>query len=187
MSLDIEKIKRELKNNPGIMLDELAKKIGDAYREYGLGSENIKKLLQSKTWESLEELKNILHSSEWKEMSDSEMDKLLTIIKWGKEFIKSLSKKEIEELKWALSQIENFVPDEDMYLTVKYLPKNLIYRAQNPSHLWDHITWACLWIANSTQMVIDFLLKLGKWIIQSPYHIYLITKWEAQYDGFKRI
>lgn len=183
MAFDLEKIKEELRKNPWVMLDDLADKIGTAF---WIRAEIIKKLLSKKASESLSWLKKeLLKEKKLSKTTLSEwnLEKLLTVIAWAKEFITSLSQKEILELK---QELKKFSPDDyEKYLTEKYLPKNLILRAKNPQNFPDHITWACLWIVNSAQKVVELLYMIGKWILQTPYHVYIIVSWKGEYKNWK--
>lgn len=182
MNIDFKTLKDELSKNPGILLDELAKKIG---KSFWIQSEVIKKLLQNEANESLSSLKKELLKDEGNkntELSDEQLDSLLAVISWWKELIQQLSKKEIEELKEELS---HFTPENAF--VERFFSKNLVLRAKNPQFFPDHISWACLWILNSTEKLIHLLFLLWKGMVQAPFHIYLIVsgKWEC--ESFSKI
>ena len=182
MALNFFKLREELSRNPSMMIDDLAKKIGETF---GVRTEVIKRLLQEEATESRVSLRKELAKNfdkGTKELSDEELEKLLVVIAWGKDLIKNLSRKEIEELK---IEVTKFTPSSG--LIEKYLPQNLITRAKVPIHLGDHITWACLGIVNSAQKIVELLFMIGKWILMAPYHIYLIVNWEWECDTWERL
>jgi hypothetical protein len=58
-----------------------------------------------------------------------------------------------------MGELEIFTPQAG--LIEKYLPANLLLRAQNPQHIGDEITGACLGIVNSAQKVVELLYLIG--------------------------
>lgn len=187
MSFDLEKIKEELSKNPGIMLEELTQRISQAF---WIRADVIRDILKNESLKNLSSLRKEL--SNWEVLSkdnqilsQEDIEKLITVIKWAREFIKTLSKQEIQDLKKELDWIN--IWDLEDYISSKILPRSLIIRAQNPQTVGDQITGACIWIINSTQKIVEFLYLLWKWIIKTPIDIYLIISWKGEYPTWKRI
>jgi hypothetical protein len=163
------KIKIDTKN----LLDKLARKIA---KEFWIDIIKVKELISSKTWSKLEDLKFNVNNKE----------NLLNVISWARDVIAKASRDEIDLLKWNIDKL-SYNPENNIYLSDKFIPKKLIDKAKNPQNLWDNIIWASIWLINSTEEVIKVLYNIWAWVIKAPYHIYLIATWKAKYEGFKRI
>ncbi len=163
------KIKIDTKN----LLEELAQKIS---QEFWVDKTKIKELISSKTLSNLEDLKFNINDKE----------NLLNVISWARDVISKASRKEIDLLKWKIDKKE-YNPEKDIYISDKFIPKNLMRRARNPKNLWDNLIWASIWLINSSEEIIKVLYNIWAWIIKAPYHIYLIITWKRKYDKFKEI
>lgn len=101
--------------------------------------------------------------------------------------IEDLSKKKRESLKQMLEE-ERYAPEKFEYsINKKLFSEDTLYKAQNPQNMWDHIIWVGLGIIDSTEAVILFSYALGKGILLTPYHLYLILTGKAQYQGLEKI
>ncbi len=186
--LDLEKEpkfeKREsLSTNPDIdtknLLNKLASEIA---KKYGLDINQVKKLIQSKTWSKLDNLKSMV----WSSGETIDLAEFKNVITGAKDVIEKASKDEIELLKWTIEKT-NLTPEKDIYLSNKFVSNQLMERAQNPQNIWDNIIGAWVWILNSTEAVIKLLYNIGAWIAKTPYHIYLVVSGKSEYEWFKNI
>ena len=186
--LDLEKDpkfrKREsLSKKPEIdtkkLLNSLANEIA---KKYGLDINQVKKLIQSKTWSKLEGLKSMV-SDTWESI---DMPELSNVIAWAKDVIEKASKQEIELLKWTVEKT-SLNPKKDIYLSNKVFSPSLMDRVNNPQNIWDNILGAGIWLINTTEEIIATLYNIWAGIIKTPYHIYMIVSWKADYDWFKNI
>lgn len=161
------------------LLNDLAQKIAT---EYGIDVSEVKKLINSKTETKLWTLKNLV--STWNQVIDTQA--LKSVIKGAKDVIEKASKKEIEVLKWVLEENE-VTPKEDFYISSKLVPANIYERAKNPKNISDNIIGASIGIINSVEATIQLLYEIGSGIVKTPYHIYLVASWKAEYKNIKRI
>ena len=185
MSLEKEKFKWREKANPGIQVDTknlLNKLASEIAKKYGLDINQVKKLIQSKTGSKLDNLKSMVGSSG----ETIDITEFKNVISWAKNVIEKASKDEIELLKWTIEKTK-LSPEKDIYLSNKFISSEIIDRAKNPQNIWDNIIGAGIGILNSTEEIITTLYNIGAWIIKTPYHIYLIVSWKAEYDRFKNI
>ena len=162
------------------LLQELARKIAN---EYGIDISKVKELISSKTEAKLDNLKS---SVGWKIETNINFEELQSVISGARNVIEKVSKEKIEVLKGNL-QTTSFSPKDDFYITEKIIPKYLLKRAQDPKNISDNVLGAGIGIINSTEATIQLLYKIGEWIIQTPYHIYLIVSGKWKYEGIKRI
>lgn len=185
-----EKLKEYLKKNPSILLDELAKEIGT---NYWLKKETITLLFKEETRSSLENFKKtykkIKEDSEGKEvdvplLSEKEVEELYYTLKWAKQILSEMSHKDIEFFK---ENLPASVTQAKKYVSAKILPEKMISRAINPQNISDQITWICIGTANSCEEIILTLYKIGKWVLQSPYHIYLVFSGQGEYPNWKNV
>ncbi len=152
------------------LLNKLAQKIS---KEFWIDITKVKDLINSKTWTSLD----------WLKIDVNKKKDLLNVIWWAKDVIEKASKEKIELLKWKIEK-EKYNPENNIYLTNKFIPKKLMDKAINPQNLWDNLIWASIWLINSTEEIIKVLYNIWAWIIKAPYHIYLIVTWKAKYKKF---
>jgi hypothetical protein len=113
------------------------------------------------------------------------LQELFFTIKWALEVIENSSKIEIKTLKDDIEKeinIHEFTKEIE-----KYLPKELLKKAKDPQNIHEHILGFALWTANSIFATADILYQIWKWILQTPYHLYMIItgKWEV--ESFKNI
>jgi hypothetical protein len=183
-------IPRNEKINPGILdkkrlLDELA---NDIAIKFWLDKEKTKKLLESDISRWLKELKNEISLSDdenLKSLKNKKVEELFFTLKWASEIIEKLSKIEIKTLK---EELEKTISIEDFKNHIEaYLPPKLIKKAKNPRVLHEHVLGFALWTANSIFTTTEILYKIWKWLLQTPYHIYMIITGKWKYEGFKDI
>ncbi len=168
-----------------ILLEELSNEIS---KKYWIEKQETQKLIKLDTSKWIDSLKNELRES-WniyfENLKANEQEKLFLILKWAQESIEQQTHIEVLTLKEDIEQnidvnkIKNNIED--------FLPEKLLQTAKNPKLPHEHILWFTLWTANTLVAWIDWLYQVWKWIIQSPYHIYLIIKWEAELKSSKNI
>jgi len=161
------------------LLNDLAQKIA---KEYGIDVTEVKKLINSKTETKLDTLKNLVSTG--KEVIDTQA--LQNVIAWAKDVIEKASKEKIQVLKWHIEKDE-ITPRDDFYLTTKFIPSDMYTRAKVPQNLGDNIIWAGIGIINSAEATVELLYKIGAWIVQAPYHVYLIVSGKGEYESWKKI
>jgi len=167
------------------LLEELAI---DIAKEFWLEKEKAQELIKKETLEWIKYLKNELNnetSEEKNKLSDKEVEKLFFTLKWALDIIENYSKLEIKTLK---EDVEKSINIEDFKNPINmYLPPRLVNKAQYPSNPHEHILGFALWSANSIFTTVDILYKIWKWILQTPYHLYMIMSWKSETDSFKNI
>ena len=185
MASEKPRFEKDEKLNSGVQFDTknlLNKLAEEIAKKYGLDINQVKKLIQSKTGSKLDSLKSMVWNS-WETIDIAEFK---NVIAGAKDVIEKASKDEIELLKGTIEKT-TLTPKTDIYLSNKFIPTNLMDRAQNPQSLWDNIIWAGIGLLNSTEEIITTLYNIGAGIIKTPYHIYMIVSWKADYDWFKKI
>ena len=179
------RFEKDEKLNSGVQFDTknlLNKLAGEIAKKYGLDINQVKEFIRGKTSSKLDNLKSIV----WDSGETIDIAEFKNVIAGAKDVIEKASKDEIELLKGTIEKTK-LNPEKDIYLSNKFIPADLMDRAQNPQNLWDNILGAGIWILNSTEEIITTLYNIGAGIIKTPYHIYLIVSWKADYDGFKNI
>jgi len=166
------------------LLDELA---NDIANKFWINKEKAERLIKSKTLFSLDSLKNELKQEENSEnkLDNQELEKLFFTLKWALDVIENSSKIEIKVLKENIEKTINI--EEFKNHLEDYLPYELIKKAKNPNNPHEHILWLALWTSNSIIATVDILYKIWKWILQTPYHIYMIITWKAKSDSFQNL
>ena len=166
------------------LLDELAIDIAN---KFWIDKERAERLIKGDTLKSLDSLKNELY----KDLEDNEkkenidVEKLFFTLKWALEVIENSSKLEIKILK---EDVEKVINIEDFKKHIEdYLPPKLIEKAKNPKYPHEHILWLALGTTNSVIATADILYLIWKWILQTPYHLYLIISWKWENNSFKNI
>jgi len=147
----------------------------DISRKYGLDIVEVKRLIEDKTYSNLEDLQKSL----WNDESIN-IKNLLWEINNAKTLIEDLSKKHRDQLKNSISRFPLEVDKHDYISSRKIFSKPFIARIQEPKNISDNILWAGVWIIDSSEAVIFFLYNLGKWILLTPYHVYLLLRWEGK-------
>lgn len=170
--LEEQKILRESSN----LLQSLALKIS---KEFDIDISEVKEFIKGDTLGNLEWLKDNLG----KNIDSTEFK---NAILHAREYISELSKKNREVLKKMIEHDEDSPENFKYHLTSTYFSK-YTYRAINPETFSDHLLWVWLGILDTTEAVILFLYGLGKWILVTPYHLYLIISWKAEFDIWKKI
>jgi energy-converting hydrogenase A subunit M len=166
------------------LLDKLA---NDIAHEFWIDKEKTEKLIKSETLVSLDSLKNELKQEKNNKdnLNNKELEKLFFTLRWALDVIEKSSKIEIKILK---EDVEKSINIEEFKNHIEYyLPAKLIDKAKNPNNPHEHILWLALGTTNSIIATIDILYKIWKWIIQTPYHIYIIIIWKAKTNSFKNI
>lgn len=170
--LEEQKILRESSE----LLQSLALKIS---REFWIDISEVKEFIKWDTLWDLAWLKNTL----WENIDSYEFQKA---IEKARNSISNLSREHRENLKksleWDLDNPENY----SYALTEKYFSKYK-YRVLHPEGFSDHALWVWLGILDTTEAVILFVYGLGKWILFTPYHLYLIVSWKAEFNIWKKI
>ncbi len=165
------------------LLEELALDISN---KFWIDKEKAEKLIKSETLVSLDTLKTELkQTNENNDLDNNEIEKLFFTLKWALNVIENSSKLEIKTLKEDIEKNINI--GEFKNHLEDYLPAKLIEKAKNPSKPHEHVLWLALWTSNSIIATVDILYKIWKWILQSPYHLYLIISGKAKTNSFKNI
>lgn len=142
-----------------------------------IDSKNNREKLNSEIWK--------INNSRENKISNEKIEELVVKIKWYQETIENISKVEISDLK---EDVEKTINIDDFKRNLEeYLPKELINSAKNPKNPHEQILWIALWTANSIFTTTEALYKIWKWLINTPYHLYLIFTWKATTDSFKNI
>ena len=163
------------------LLDELAIDIAN---KFWIEKSKAKDLIKSNTLSWIDSLKNEL-KNENKVFTEKDFEELFFSIKWAIELIKNSSKIEIQTLR---KDVEKTVQIEDFTNNLeKYLPPTLIEKAKNPLKPHEHILGFALWSANSIITTVEYLYKIGKWMILAPYHLVMIISWKAETNSFKDV
>ena len=166
------------------LLDELAIDIAN---KFWIDKEKAEQLIKSETLVSLDSLKNELNKDiqEEEKLNNEDIEKLFFTLRWALEVIENSSKIEIKVLK---DDIEKTINIEEFKKNLEdYLPPKLLEKAKNPTNPHEHILGFALGTTNSIITTTDILYKIWKWILQSPYHLYMIITWKAETDSFKNI
>ncbi len=170
---------KKLSSQTSNLLENLASEIS---KEFWIDISRVKQLISSSTSGSLDSLKNSIKSKNTINFSH-----LLKAIDNAKSQIESLSKSEIESLKDSLDT-SSYNPDIHLYSSSKkILPKTILNKAYDPKNIWDELIWAVIWLIDTTEAIILFTYWLGKWILLTPYHIYLMITGKWEYNWFKNI
>ena len=166
------------------LLDELALDIAN---KFWIEKEKARELIKQETLKWIDNLKAELQkdSKESRELDKKELEKLFFTLKWALDVIENASKLEIKVLKEEVEKSINI--EEFKNHAESYLPPRLIQIAKNPKAPHEHILWFALGTTNSIIATMDILYKIGKWILQSPYHLYMIVSGKAKSDSFKDV
>lgn len=161
------------------LLHDLALKISN---EFGIDISEAKDLIQWDTLGSLDNLKWNINTGEKLNLLD-----LQNAISEARSTIEEVSRKKRESLKEMLEE-ERFAPEKHEYkINKKLFSQDVLYRVQNPKNIPDHVMGLWLGIIDSTEAVILFTYGLGKWILLTPYHLYLLISGQARYKGIEKI
>ena len=167
------------------LLEELAIDIAN---KFWIEKEKAQELIKKDTLAWIESLKKELNkegNENNNKLNDKEVEKLFFTLKWALDVIENSSKLEIKTLK---ESVEKTVNIWDFSSKVNsYLPSKLVSKAQNPEKPHEHILGFALWTVNSIYMTVDILYQIWKWVLQTPYHLYMILTWKSKTDSFKKI
>jgi hypothetical protein len=167
------------------LLDELAIDIAN---KFWMDKQKAIDLLKTDISKWLQELKNEIQrwdNEKLKNLPRKELEKLFFTLKGALEVIEKISKNEIQILK---EDIEKNINIEDFINNIEdYLPPNLIKKAKDPKNIHEHILWFALWTTNSILKTVEILFLIWKWILQTPYHLYMIITWKWESNSFKDI
>ena len=156
------------------LLQKLAKEIS---KEFWISILDAKEIISGTTNSSLENLKNTI----WVSHENINIQDFSNAISKARESIEDLSKKHREALKNSLEE-EIFDPEKNTHpLTKNFIKEDLRSRIKNPQNFSDELIGAGIWIIDSSEAVILFTYALGKWILLTPYHIYLLLVWKAEF------
>ena len=183
-SRDLEKkkkeefwLEKEIYRESSELINTLAKEIAE---KFGIEINEAKNLI---SWE----VSHDLHSLKWSLSQSINTVQLWEAINSAKTKIEDLSKKHREKLKKSL-EATDYSPNTHEYKSSrKLLWDALIQRAKEPTGITDQLIWIWIWCIDSAEAVIIYSYELGKWILLSPYHLYLLLsqKWEC--PDFKNI
>ena len=161
------------------LLQKLAREIA---REFWIDISRAQELIEDTTSTSLEDLKSWL--STHKEINIPQLSEAIKKAQWS---IEDLSKKHRESLKEVLDK-ENYTPEEHEYYTTETLfPPRILQRAKYPQNITDQFVGLGLGLIDSTEAVVLFTYSLWKWVLFTPYHLYLLLTGQAEYEWFKRV
>lgn len=156
--------------------DLLQKLASDISKEFGISISEVKNIISWTATNSLDDLKlKISGNTEWINFSE-----LLQAISNAKKSIENASKNYREDLKKSLER-SDFSPENFNKFTSDFImPKNISERWKNPKSVTDQVLWVGIWLIDSSEAVILFTYGLWKWILFTPYHLYLMItqKWE---------
>lgn len=171
-------LEKEIRRESSELLNNLATQIA---KEFWIEISEAKNLISWEISWSLDSLKSSI--------SQNPIDKLKLweAILGAKSSIEDLSKKHREKLKQSLNQ-KDYIPEDHNYMSSKkILSENIIIRARNPKSISDQIIWIGVGSIDSVESVIVYSYQLWKWILLSPYHLYLLLTWKAKYTWFKNV
>ncbi len=155
------------------LLNNLAQEIA---KEFGISVSEAKKLIESWTNTNLENLKSQIGI--WNNIDAA---KFHSAINTAKDKIASLSKHNREQLK-ELLESDAFTPETHPHiLTASLFSKQMLERGKNPKNFSDQCIGTWLWLLDSSEAIILFLYGLGKWILLTPYHLYLLIRWKGKF------
>lgn len=161
---------KKIKLESAKLLQKLASEIA---QEFWLDQIEVQSLIESQTHNDLEGLQQSFTKEKKTLLADR--------IKEAGSQIETLSKKHREHLKQSLEE-ENFEPEKHIYTLGKGIFWDKIYKQiEDPKKLWDHVIGLGLGIIDSSEALILFLYGLSKWILMTPYHLYLMIYKKAKY------
>ncbi len=170
--LEEQKILRESSD----LLQSLSLKIS---QEFGIDISEVKEFIKWNTLGNLEWLRD----SVGKNINSTEFK---NAILQARESVSKLSRKNRDVLKKMIEESDNSPENFRYHITDTYFSKYK-ERALDPKNFSDHILWVWLGILDTTEAVILFLYGLGKWILFTPYHLYLIISGKGQFDDWNKI
>ena len=148
------------------LLNNLASEISD---DFWVTLEEAKKMIAEHASENLDGLKEKIS---WNP-DTVDLEKLESAVLKAREKIGESSAEHLDELK-NLLEGEELKPEEHIYRVSRtIIPVKIRKRAYNPQNIWDQMIWASVGLLDSSEAILLFLYGLGKWILLTPYHLYL--------------
>lgn len=164
-------MQKKILSESSSLINKLAKEIAG---EFGITISEAKNLISWEAWSSLDSLKQSIG----KVPQTLDIQWLSDAIRKAKSSIETLSKKHRESLRHTLDE-DALTPEKHEYkLSKKILPSSFRNRAINPQSISDQLAWIWVWIIDSWEAIVIFSYELWKWIILSPYHLYLLLSWK---------
>ena len=168
---EAKKLQRETQD----LLWKLARQISD---EFWIDIHEAQNLISWSTLWELWDLKSSLRGT----AEGFNVWKLKDAINAAKSQIEDLSKNKIEDLKKSVDR-KTFSPESHEYnFSKKIVPSWLRQKAYKPQNYSDELIGIGVWFIDSSEAVILFTYSLAKWVLLTPYHIYLIIIWKSSYN-----
>ena len=172
-------LEKQVYSETSHLLHNLAQKIS---KEFGIDISQVKELIRWDTLGDLEWLKSHVGKSE-----TINFKQLQKVLQEAHSSIENLSKNRRETLRKSLEKNE-FSPETHEYITSqKILPNTVIQRAKNPQNIGDQFIGLGVGIIDSGEAVLIFSYRVWKWVLLTPYHLYLLLTGKAKYEGFSKI
>lgn len=110
---------------------------------------------------------------------------LLQAVREAQTNIENLSKKHREHLKETIFKTQEI--EAYAWKLAERFFSPWYQRGLNPQNFSDQALGALFGIFDTTEAVILFVYGLWKWVILTPYHIFLMLRWKARYEGIEKI
>ncbi len=161
--------------------DLLHKLAADIANEFWIDISQVQELISGSTLTNLDSLKNSVNSE------TINIVKLKDAINNAKNQIESHSKRKIEKLRQSVDTL-SYTPERHTYkVSEKIIPQLLYEKAKNPKTYSDELIGIGVWFIDTSEAVILFTYALAKWILLTPYHIYLVITGRGSYNLKKHI
>lgn len=172
-------LEKKIREESTELLQKLASQLAS---EFWIDITQAKQLISGSTEEALWKL------ASWvSHLSLSQNEKLQQAIWEAKNSLKNISKQTRESLKQSLEQEKLFEEEQAYMFTKNIFPSSFLERGKNPKNIQDQCIGGVLWILDTTEAVILFLYGLSRWVLLTPYHIYLLITGKAHYEGWHKI
>jgi len=168
-------LEKQILRESADLLNNLAIKIAE---QFWIEISEAKNIISGKTSWNLDSLKSIISGERSEAFSDA--------INSAKKSIEELSKTHRERLKNSLER-NNFNIEKPQYISSKLFWEKLVSKARNPQWIGDQLIWIPIGIWESGEAIVIFSYQVWKWILLSPYHLYLILTGKWEYPDFKNI
>lgn len=167
-------LEKKILSESSDLLSKLATEIAE---EFWISILQAKEIISWKSLSSLDDLKSELS---WN-LENINYEKLFWAIEGAKVQIENISKSLREELKKSVDE-DLIIPENfTRPITDIFIPQYMREKAYHPQNFSDQLIWIPLWLIDSTEAVILFTYSLGKWMLLTPYHIYLMLIGEAEF------
>jgi len=178
-SLDFFESKK-LKQETSVLLSKLANEIA---KEFWIDVSEVQRLI---SWSTLNDLNSLKSSIKWS-WEWINIGRLQDAITSARNKIEAHSKKKIESLKHSVDQ-DSYSPEYHEFKAArKILSTSIMQRAYQPQSYTDQLVWVGIWFIDTSEAVVLFTYGLAKWILLTPYHIYLMVTWKGSYDFSAKI